>query len=167
MNPLKHAARYASQLTDTLVDVGLNHGTAGELALVSGEVVAKRLALGAAAMVDPLNADHAEFARMAPEKAQAFTEAGAAVLQRTGEVAQQMADYALAEISIAMRSTMGMAACRTPVALASAQGKFLRGWISRSLSQAAAMGSIAVSYQAAAMAPVHKTATANARRLKG
>ena len=167
MNPLKQAARYAGKITDTMVDVGTNHGTAGELALASGEVVAKRMALGAAAMVDPFNADHAEFARMVPEKAQAFAAAGTAVLQRSSDVMQQMANFAVAEMSIAMKSTMDMLGCRTPTALAAAQSKFLLGWLSRSLSQSAAMGAFAVRSQAAVMAPVHKTATANARRLKG
>jgi hypothetical protein len=167
MNPLKQAARYTGKITDTMVDVGVNHGTAGELALASGEVVAKRMALGAAAMVDPLNADHAEFARMVPEKAQAFADAGTAVLQRSSDIVQQMANFAVNEMSIAMKSTMDMVACRTPAALVAVQGKFLLGWLNRSLSQSAALGAFAVRSQAAVMAPVHKTATANARRLKG
>lgn len=167
MNPLKHAARYAGKITDTMADAGVNQGTVGELALASGEVVVKRMALGAAAMVDPLNADHAEFARMVPEKAQAFSDAGTAILQRSSDVLQQMANYAVAEMSIAMKFSMGMAAYRTPAALAAAQSKFLLGWLGRSLSQSAALGHFAVRSQAAAIAPVHKTATANARRLKG
>ena len=82
-------------------------------------------------MVNPFNADHAEFARMVPEKAQAFADAGTAILQRSSDVVQQMANYAVTEMSIAMTSTVGMIACRTPVALAAAQSKFLLGWLSR------------------------------------
>ena len=82
-------------------------------------------------------------------------------------VMQQMANFAVAEMSIAMKSTMDMVGCRTPTALAAAQSKFLLGWLSRSLSQSAALCAFAVRSQAAVMAPVHKTATANARRLKG
>jgi Phasin protein len=165
MKPVNRALRDAARLGDTLADVATSHGRHGELALASGGVVAKRMALGAAAMVDPLNADHAEFARMVPEKAQAFADAGAVLLQRSGAVAQQMAKFAANEMALAMRATVALAACRTPSDLAAAQARLVTAWLGRAMSQAIALNAMAVRSQAAAMAPVHRTATANARRL--
>ena len=165
MKPLDRALRDAAKIGDTLADVATSYGKHGELALASGEVVAKRLALGAAAMVDPLGADHAELARMIPEKVAAFSDAGAVLLQRSGAVARQVAKFAANEMALAMRAGMALAACRTPAELATAQSRLVTAWFGRAMSQSIALGSMAVRSQAAAMAPVHRTATANARRL--
>lgn len=166
MNPLNRAVRDAGKIGDTMIDAGVNQGTVGELAVASGEVVSRRMALGAAAMVDPMNADHAEFARMVPEKAQAFAAAGAAMLQRSSDVAMQLTTFATNEMTIAVKATLAMAACRTPVALMAAQSRFVMGSVGRAVSQAVSLGAFAVRSQAAAIAPVHKAATANAKRLK-
>ena len=42
--------------------------SAHELAVASGEVIAKRMAMGLSGMIDPANADHAELAQLVPEK---------------------------------------------------------------------------------------------------
>ncbi len=167
MDPLKHAVRYAGKIGDTLVDASVNQGVAGELALAAGEVVATRLAIGAAALLDPVNADHAEFARLVPEKAEAFSAAGTALAQRSADIAHQVTSFAVGELVLACKAAAAMADCHTPAALLFAQGRFVMGCVTRSLSQSAALAALAVNAQAAALAPVHQTATANARRLKG
>jgi hypothetical protein len=53
-----------------------NASTGGDLAITASQIVAKRVALGIAAAMDPLRADHAEFERMVPEKVEAFSVAG-------------------------------------------------------------------------------------------
>ena len=165
MKTMSRVLRDAARIGDTLTDVATSHGKHGELALASGGVVARRMALGAAAMVDPLNADHAEFALMIPEKAEAFSDAGAALAQQSGVVARQMARFAANELALGMRAALAMAACRTPADLAAAHGRFVEAWLGRALSQSIELAAMAVRSQAVVMAPVHSAATANARRL--
>jgi hypothetical protein len=167
MKPHTRALRDAAKIGDTVAAAAASHGRGGELAFAAGEVVAKRMALGAAAIVDPLSADHAELARMVPEKARAFGDADTVMLQRSGAMAQQMAQFAANELALAARATLALAACRSPADLAAAQGRFVTGWLGRAMSHAIALGAMAVRSQAAAMAPVHRTATGNARRLGG
>ena len=167
MKPVNRALRDAAKIGDTLADVAATQGKHGELALASGDVVAKRMALGAAAMADPLHADHTEFARMIPEKAHAFSDAGVVLLQRSGAAVQQVARFAANELALATRATMALAACRTPAELAAAQARLLTAWFGRAMSQSIELNAMAVRSQAAVMAPVHRTAIANARRLGG
>lgn len=167
MKPVNRALRDVAKIGDTLADVATSQGEHGELALASGDVVARRMALGAAAMVDPLNADHAEFARMLPEKAQAFSDAGLVLLQRSAAAVQQVARFAVNELALAMRATTALTACRTPADLAAAQARLVTAWFGRAVTQSIELNAMAVRSQAAMLAPVHRAATANAKRLGG
>jgi hypothetical protein len=136
-----------------------------ELALAAGQIVSKRVALGVAAALDPLAADHAEFGRMVPEKLGAFSAAGMAMLQQSGAANLRIAKMASDAAASTAHAVIDMAACRTPGALLSAQGRFAAAWLDQMASSAAAMGLLALGVQDAAMAPILETVTANAARL--
>jgi hypothetical protein len=131
----------------------------------SGNVIAKRMTLGATAMIDPLNADHIEFAKIMPEKTKAFSEAGMIWLQWSGEVAEQMAGFAAAEMATVAQAAIAMTNCRTPAGMLATQSSFATAWLARALSQSMALGALAMRSQDAAMAPIHRAVTANAKRL--
>jgi hypothetical protein len=166
MKSVNRALRDVRKFGTAMALAGTNSARNGGLAVAAGEVIAKRMALGAAALVDPMNADHGEFAKMIPEKTAAFSAAGLVWLQWSARVTQQMAVFAANEAALAAQAGAAMASCRTPADLAAAQGNFAMAWFSRALSQSVALGSMALRSQAAAIAPVHRSATANARRLR-
>ena len=119
----------------------------------SRKVIDTRTDMMKAAMTDPLCADHAELGRMVPEKLAAFSTAGSAMMD--GWMAWNQA-------LLAEATHIGTMASRgrppTPfewLALASRSAEFGVAATERS----ARVG-------AAALAPVHAKATANARRLK-
>jgi hypothetical protein len=144
---------------------GTNGRKGGELAVAAGKVIAKRVALAAAAVVDPLNADHAEFARIIPEKATAFSSAGMAWLQGSSEAAQRISAFAASELATAATAALAIAGSKTPAGAIAAQRSFATAWFARVFSQSIALGSLAIKSQGAAMAPIYRAATANARRL--
>ena len=136
-----------------------------ELAIAAHRVIGKRMALGAKATIDPLDADHAELARILPEKVAAFSEAGIALLFRSKEITRQMVGFGASEMSAAASAGLAMAKCRTPAGMMATQRGITLAWFSRALSHSLALGVLATRSQRAAMAPIHRVAMANARRL--
>lgn len=152
-------------MNDMLALATRNAESGGELAIAAGQVIAKRVALGMAAAVNPIAADHAEFARMMPEKVEAFSAAGKAMLEQSEEARSQLTRLASDEVMTTARATMEMARCGNPVAVMQAQGKFAQAWINRATSNFMAMGMMMLSAQAAALAPLQVAVAANTKRL--
>lgn len=126
---------------------------AAETVEASNSVIAARTAKMRAAAASPLDADFAEFARMVPEKLEAFNRSGAAVAQ--GMAAMQSAYFAQAQRMGAL-----MTAGRAPTVgelstFVARSGEYMLG----AVDAGARIGK-------GALAPVHKTATGNARRLR-
>jgi len=157
--------REARKLDKTMIVAGKNALKTGDLLEASGHVVAQCMTLGAAAMIDPLNANHAELATIIPEKIVAFSEAGMTWLQWSGEVAEQMASFAATEMATVAHAAVAMANCRTPAGMIATQSEFATAWFARALSHSIALGSLTMRSQGAVVAPIHRTAMANARRL--
>jgi hypothetical protein len=142
--------------------------SAGEdIARASRHVISKRVALGLQAALRPHRADHAEFARMVPEKVEAFSAAGKAMMQKSGEANRQILEDVSAEVMTAASAAVSMSRCSNPVDLAAAQGRFAYGWMGRATSRFIAMGAFAMSAQAAALAPIRQTVVENSERLAG
>src|SRR3569832_1910810 len=81
---LQRTARDARKLTRTLAAATASTVKTGELAVASGEVIARRVALGAATLADPASADHREFTRMIAEKVTALSTGGGGGRRRAG-----------------------------------------------------------------------------------
>jgi hypothetical protein len=115
----------------------------------SGEVIDSRVRTMAAAALDPLGGDYRELGRMVPEKVDAFTQAGATALDDL--VAMQSAAMANYQqlVSIALKG-------RAPTP-AEAEAMWARS---------CGIAARAMDSTGRALAPVHKRATANARRLR-
>jgi O-methyltransferase involved in polyketide biosynthesis len=142
-----------------------NAGQTGELAVTAGQVIARRVALGVAAAFDPLAADHVEFARMVPEKMEAFSAAGAIMLEQSHAANLTLTRSASEAVASTARATMRMADSLTPAAFAQAQASFALAWMQGTVAHCLALGMLAVTAQAAAMAPIRATVASNMARL--
>jgi len=140
-------------------------GSSNDLALAAGQVIAKRVALGVAAAVNPMAADHAEFARIVPEKVEAFSAAGMAIFEHSGEVGNRISHFASDEVMTTARATFEMATCHDPLSMLEAQGRFVRAWWERATANVMTLGMMALSAQAAALSPIRLAVAANSKRL--
>jgi O-methyltransferase involved in polyketide biosynthesis len=154
--------------TDGILAMARQNASRGnDIAKATRKIIAKRVALGLAAVLDPMHADHVEFARMVPEKVQAFSAAGMVMLNQSGEASRQMMRLASEEVMTTACATIEMTGCCSPAAWAEAQSRFARAWFSRATSSLNTMGMLMLTAQAAAMAPIRQTVAANAERLGG
>jgi hypothetical protein len=166
MTARKRAGRNVRKFTRSLADAASTTLKGGELAIASGRVIAERAALGVAALVDPGTADHAEFARMGPEKMKAFASAGSVLQRRSGAFVEEMARFAGVEAALALRAAGELALCRSPVDVLALNNRLALAWFGRAVSHAVALGALTVAAGGAALVPVHRAATGNARRLQ-
>ncbi len=144
-----------------------NAGTGNNLAIAAGQVIARRMALGVAAALDPLRADHAEFGRMMPEKLEAFSAAGAILLEQSSQAGLELTRLASDEVMTTAKATLAIATCINPLAMVEAQTQFALSWLTRVESTFFAMGMMALGAQEAAMVPIRETVSANTERLSG
>jgi hypothetical protein len=103
---------------------------------------------------------------MVPEKVDAFSGAGMAMMRQSHQAGRQMMRRASDEVMSSARAAIEMIGCSGPAALAEAQGRFARAWVDRATSGFIALGMLAVTAQAAAMTPIRQTVAANAERLQ-
>jgi hypothetical protein len=142
-----------------------NAASSNELAIGASQVSAKRVALGVAAAFNPLQADHAEFGRMVPEKLEAFSAVGQIMIQQASKAGAQMTRFASDALMTATRATLAMAGSTSPTALAQTQRRFAVDWFEQVTSNFMAMGMLALGAQEAAMVPIQRTIAANTKRL--
>jgi hypothetical protein len=135
------------------------------LTVAASQVVARRMALGVAGALNPSQSDQAEFARMVPEKVEAFSAANRIMLNQSGLLAQEMTRLASQEMQMSARATLAMATCPNPIALATAGSDFVTAWLSRTAANFIALGMMTLGAQDAAMAPVRQQVAVNVARL--
>ena len=140
--------------------------TAGaELLAASAQVIAARTTLMARGMTDPRGQDMAELSLMSSEKTEAVVASATALAVNAGAVGRRLGQTALDEGALAMRAATEMAEARTPAEAAEAQFRYALGWWGRAASQAMTLNGEMMKVQAETLAPIHRTATANAKRL--
>jgi O-methyltransferase involved in polyketide biosynthesis len=155
-----------ADMTDGMLAMARQNASRGsDMARATTKIIAKRVALGLAAAMDPMHADHVEFARMVPEKVEAFSAAGMVMLDQSGEAGRQMMRLASEEAMTTACATIEISGCFSPLAWAEAQSRFARAWLSRATLSFNTMGMLVLTAQAAAMAPIRQTVVANAERL--
>jgi hypothetical protein len=166
VNRIKRAARDGRRLGRTLAAGGTTGIKGATLALAAGHVIAKRTALGMAALSDPAGADHAEFGCILPEKAKAFSASAMGLVQRSVEISRQIAQFSVTESMLVGRAAAALAQCRTPAAAVAVQTRFATDWYFRSLSHAVAVGALTMRACGDIITPLHQAAMGNARRLR-
>jgi hypothetical protein len=142
-----------------------NAETSNDLAMAAGQIIAKRVAMGVAAAFDPMQADHAEFSRMVPEKMEAFSAATRIMLEQSSQAGWEITRIASDEVMTTATATLSIAASVNPMAMAAAQGQFTLAWLTRVTSNFFAMGMLAIGAHEAAMVPFQRTIAANRERL--
>jgi O-methyltransferase involved in polyketide biosynthesis len=153
-------------LGEILAAANLNARRSSDLALAAGHIVAKRVALGVAGALNPLAADHAEFARMVPEKVEAFSAASLIMLQQSDKVRRTLTRLAADEMHArASAARVVLADGVTPAALATVQHRFMVAWFARASASFLAMGMLGLQAHDAAMAPIREQVAVNAGRL--
>ncbi len=144
---------YWSRVFSSWQAIGLAGQRIAETATASHDVIASRSATIGEAIASPATADHAELMRMVPEKVAAFSQAGESMM-RAGLAMQ--ADYFRHMQHVGAMMTQG----RPPSAAAWFDlSNRSANYALRALEASARVGANAVK-------PVHRTATANAKRLK-
>ncbi len=151
---------------DDVVDAAkLNTNSGSDLASAAGQIIAKRVALGVAAIIDPMRVDHAEFGRMVPEKVEAFSAAGIIMIQQASHARAQIARFASDAIGRATGAGLAFAGSANSLEIVEKNGHFAAGWFRMAASNFMAMGLLALNAQKAAMLPIQQTIAANAERL--
>ena len=144
-----------------------NANRGNDLATAAGRIIARRVALGMAAALDPMQADHAEFERMIPEKMEAFSAAGRIMLQKSNQAGEQIIHLASDAFTTATQATVAMTQCTCPATMAWTQSAFAMAWFEKAASNLMAMGMLALGAQEAAMVPFQQIIAANTERLVG
>lgn len=135
-----------------------------ELTTASAQVIAARLAMAATPQaITPKG--QAEFARMVPEKTQAFTEAFDVAGQQWMMLAGKHGIDWLRETSLASTAALSMLRAGTPLTGLLVQQNYLASLCERSMKALQTNAAAINRMQNAVLAPVHKTARENAQRL--
>lgn len=142
-----------------------NASDSNDLGFAAGQIIAKRVALGVAAALNPLQADHAEFARVVPEKVEAFSAAGMIMFAQSNQAGWELTRLASDEVMTTAQATLEIASCAHPLAMAEAQGQFALDWCNRVAANFFTMGLLALGVQQATMVPFQETIAANTERL--
>ncbi|MGH6615081.1 hypothetical protein [Sphingomonas sp.] len=148
-DPFSSWLRLASIWTD-MSRTGLR---AMETLAASNSVVERRTDMIDTAMRNPLAGDYAEFSRMIPEKVDAFSKSGLAMANEWWSMQSALLTEVQAFWGIALRG-------RAPtLAEMSTAGSRATSYALSTAERSAKLGALG-------LAPIHKQATANARRLK-
>ena len=137
----------------------------GEVAAASHKVITARLELAASPNVMTPEGQ-AEMARMVPEKMHAMAHSGSEAIFHLNAMLLHAGSEWLRELNLAGAATTAMLTASSPAAMLKTQQDYVAGLMSRMTEAGSAMVVATTALQAAALAPVHRTVTSNARRLK-
>lgn len=158
MIPTKKQIKDLKTGGQTLAQAARNRAAQARLARDAAQVIAKRVGIATVGMIDPRRADPVEMTRMVAEKHEAFTAAGQIAWARWLDMNSRLG-RAMAEEGQLLAST-------SQSGTAEAVNRYVWGWFGRAGHTAVALAAMGQRSQQAVMAPVHRTAAANARRLR-
>jgi hypothetical protein len=166
MKNAKSTLGSASALTKFVSVAGKNSTQTGELTVAAAEVVFRRMTLGFFAVINPRVADHAEFARMVPEKTRAFSDSGSVLFTKSMQIGQRLSQYAADETSHTAKTMAAIWTSRNPVDIMAAQANGAMSCFRRMAAHSEAICLWSMEAQGAAVAPIHRAATDNVKRLR-
>lgn len=138
----------------------------GEMLQAAGDVINARMGIMAAGMADPRKVDLKEMSLMSTEKVEALSASASALAKTFGDIGGRVGSSALTEAGLASKAAASIASASTPAAALQAQYSYAVGWWSRAAGQMLTLNTELLKGHADAMRPIHKTAVANAKRLK-
>jgi|TARA_R110002124_G_scaffold63869_2_gene174860 hypothetical protein len=166
MTHIKKAARNGRRLARNGQSAADTAVAGGEMLHASGEVISARLEIMAAGLADPGKVDLAEISLMSSEKVEAISASVSTVTRNFGDLSDRLARSAANEVQLATRAAAAMASATDPAALATLHYNYAVGWWGRAAGQMLTLNTELLKVQAEALQPIHKTAMANAKRLK-
>lgn len=166
MTPIHRALKTGRKLNHNAAKAGDTAWSGGEMLTAAGDVIAARMKIMADGMTDPAKVDLKELSLMTSEKVEALSESAAVLGQTFGDIGQRLNANAMTEAGLASRAASAIAAASTPAAAMQAQYSYALGWWSRAAGQMLTLNTELLKGQAEALKPIHRTAVANAKRLK-
>ena len=166
MTHIKKAARNGRRLARNNQSAADTAVAGGEMLQASGEVISARLEIMAAGLANPGKTDLVEMALMSSEKVAAMSASASTVTRNFGDLSDRMARSAANELHLASRAASAMASAGDPATLATLQYNYAVGWWGRATGQMLTLNTELLKAQAQALDPIHRTAVANAKRLK-
>lgn len=166
MTPIDRALKTGRKLNRNAAKAGDTAWSGGEMLTAAGDVIAARMKIMADGMTDPAKVDLKELSLMTSEKVEALSESAAVLGQTFGDIGQRLNANAVTEAGLASRAASAIAAASTPAAAMQAQYSYALGWWSRAAGQMLTLNTELLKGQAEALKPIHRTAVANAKRLK-
>lgn len=166
MTQFDKAIRDSRQMSNNAHSAALSALNGGEMIKAASDVIAARLEIMAAGLADPGKVDLKEISLMSSEKVEAMSASAATLAGNFGDLGGRVTKNALEEVGFASRAASAMAAAATPAGAAQVQFNYALGWWNRAASQMLTINTEMLKAQADAMKPIHRTAMANAKRLK-
>ena len=130
----RRSTQDARTIAHTMVRMQSNTRQAAQLSIAATSVIARRFALGHAAMTDPATADHEEFMRMGSEKTTAAMAAAGIAARRSPAIAMSAVRFGFAELAAAWASAARVATAPSPAAMAQAQLHYMTEAVGRAFS---------------------------------
>jgi hypothetical protein len=164
-----HAFDAHRRNVDNLVSVGQDLArTAGktqEMALASVQTIGYRTAMMFQAFGDPVAMSNPEFTLMGHEKVEAAVESQRAMMESTQYLVETWTTWAFGQARTNTKVLTELATCRSPTDIFGVQQHYLQSsWINATAA-AAKLAQAMVRVTDAGLIPVHKVASANAKRL--
>ena len=166
MTKLDKAIKTGRRLTRDGAHAAETALSGGEMLQAAGDVINARLEIMAAGMTDPRKVDLKEMSLMSTEKVGALSASASAMGKTFGDIGGRLGASVMTEAGLASRAATAMASAATPAGAMQAQYSYAVGWWGRAAAQMLTLNSELLKGQADAMRPIHKTAVANAKRLK-
>lgn len=136
-----------------------------DLGIVSARTIGYRTAMMAGALTDPVELTNPEFVRMGTEKVEAAAESAGAMAHGMADLQKAWMALFMAPAQAMMVGMSGFSACRSPGDLLTAQRRLVEGSIMASVSAGLHFAESAAVLAGAGLRPIHRKASANARRL--
>lgn len=166
MTPIDKALKTSRRITRQTVAAGDTALSGGEMLQAAGDVINARLNIIAAGLTDPSKVDLKEMSLMGSEKVEALSASASSMARTFGDIGGRVGSSVVAEAGLATQAAASIAAATTPAAALQAQYSYALGWWSRAAGRMLTLNTELLKGQADAMRPIHKTAVANAKRLK-
>lgn len=166
MTQIDRALKTGRKLTRNAASASNTALSGGEMLSAASDVIAARLKIMADGLSDPSKVDLTELSLMSSEKVEALSESAASMGRTLGDIGGRLNANALTEAGLASRAVSAIAGASTPAAAMQAQYSYAVGWWSRAAGQMLTLNTELLKGQADALKPIHRTAVANAKRLK-
>ena len=166
MNDIDKALKTGRRLTRQATAAANAALSGGEMLQAAGDVINARLGIMAAGLTDPRKVDLTEMSLMSTEKVEALSASASAMARTFGDIGGRVGSSALTEAGLASKAAASIASASTPAAALQAQYSYALGWWSRAAGQMLTLNSELLKGHADALRPIHRTAVANAKRLK-